>query len=454
MLVIISDTHLTDGTSGRTVRAGAFRIFAQELSDMAYDASKRAGGRYEPIRELHLVLLGDILDVIRSTQWLNDTVRPWDDPQSSQFIGKISSITEKILSNNSESLEIVKSFKDGRTITIPPATSDGKPAEVGWNPDAEGRIPVEVHTYYMVGNHDWFYHLPGPAYHALRHRIIQTLGLDNSPDAPFPHDPAEFSQTPAFLRLERAYAQHSIFARHGDIYDPANYDGDRNKSSIGDAVVVDLIDKFSPTVRAELGAAVPADFIEGLKEIDNIRPISDIAAWLDGLLQRTCPDPFVAKSVKKVWNQLASEFFEIPFVKNHPKSNSMKWAQDLTSRLSLHTLSKLVRKFGGLFRSKDHPNYSNALLEPAFLLRNARCIVYGHTHQYVLVPLEVSITPGGTFNQVYINSGTWRPYHQLAKQSPKDEQFVPYQLMTYLAFYQDDERGGRHYESWSGALGE
>jgi hypothetical protein len=34
MLVIISDTHLTDGSSGRTTRAGAFRVFAHRLRDL------------------------------------------------------------------------------------------------------------------------------------------------------------------------------------------------------------------------------------------------------------------------------------------------------------------------------------------------------------------------------------------------------------------------------------
>ncbi len=454
MLVILSDTHLTDGSSGGTVHAGAFRLFAQELGDLAYDASKREDGRYEPIKELHLLLLGDILDVIRSTQWLDDPVRPWDDPQSDAFTRKITAITQKILSNNRESLAILKNFKDGRTITIPPATPDGTPAEVGWNPESEGRVPVDVHTYYMVGNHDWFYHLRGPAYDDLRREIVQAMGVDNPADMPFPHDPKEFSQSEAFRRLAAAYTQHAVFARHGDIYDPNNFDGDRDQSSIGDAIVVDLVDKFSPAVQAQLGGAVPEEFIRGLREVDNVRPLSDVAAWIDGLLRRTCPDPLVAKQVKRVWNQLAAEFFKIPFVKKHPKIGRVKWAQSLTSGWSLNLLSWLVRKFGGWIPSSDVPDYKNALQEAAFLDRSARSIVYGHTHQYVLTPLEVSTTPQGTLNQVYINSGTWRPYHQLAKHYPQEEQFMPYQLMTYLAFFQGDERAGQRFETWSGALGE
>ena len=54
MFVIISDLHLTDGTSGETIREGAFRAFRERLRDLAYDASWRANGKgkYQPIDEL------------------------------------------------------------------------------------------------------------------------------------------------------------------------------------------------------------------------------------------------------------------------------------------------------------------------------------------------------------------------------------------------------------------
>ena len=44
--------------------------------------------------------------------------------------------------------------------------------------------------------------------------------------------------------------------------------------------------------------------------------------------------------------------------------------------------------------------------------------------------------------------------HTLAQREPRDEEFVPHYVMTYLAFFKAGERGGRHFESWSGALGE
>ena len=67
MLVIISDLHLTDGTGAATISPGAFDIFAEQLHDLAASASWRVDGSYRPLERIDLVLLGDVLDVIRSS---------------------------------------------------------------------------------------------------------------------------------------------------------------------------------------------------------------------------------------------------------------------------------------------------------------------------------------------------------------------------------------------------
>ncbi len=58
MLVIISDLHLTDGTSGASLPAGAFEIFGERLRDLARRASYRADGSYRPIERLDLLAVG------------------------------------------------------------------------------------------------------------------------------------------------------------------------------------------------------------------------------------------------------------------------------------------------------------------------------------------------------------------------------------------------------------
>lgn len=51
MIVFISDIHLTDGTSGETIKEGAFEKFAMYVRDMAKKAEAK---------NLEIVLLGDI----------------------------------------------------------------------------------------------------------------------------------------------------------------------------------------------------------------------------------------------------------------------------------------------------------------------------------------------------------------------------------------------------------
>ena len=84
----------------------------------------------------------------------------------------------------------------------------------------------------------------------------------------------------------------------------------------------------------------------------------------------------------------------------------------------------------------------------------ARYVVYGHTHHHEIVPLDAMTRNGRRFEQVYFNAGTWRRVHRLARSSRSGRAFVAYDVMSYLAFFKDDERKGRPFACWSGALGE
>lgn len=456
MLVFISDLHLTDGTSGQTVKPGAFKLFRERLRDLAYDASWRADGRYRPIERLDIVLLGDILDVVRSQTWLAGRVRPWTaDRNSPAFEARVGQITDDILRHNKASLDCLKSLQRRNVITVPRATRMGTPKKVRREPNAPDRVPVAVRLHYMVGNHDWFYHLPGGAHNAIRKRIVDAVGLSNDPDTPFAHDPDE---SPAIADICR---QHRVLARHGDVFDPFNYEGERDASSLGDAIVVELLNRFPAAVAAETGSDLPRECLEGLKEIDNVRPLLVIPAWIDGLLRRTCPDRRQAKRVKAIWDGLADEFLRLDFVRQrdkwfqlHDLADRLEWALKFSKGVSLRSLARLLAWWSELTGGKDDSFEQNAFSERVFRNRTAKCIVYGHTHRHKIVPLDSSHTSKGLLDQVYLNSGTWRRVHEPARWKPKEQEFYGYHLMTYLAFFQDDERGGRVFESWTGALGD
>jgi len=453
MLVIISDLHLTDGTSGTTISARAFKIFRERLREMAYEASWRDGGAYQPIKQIDLLLLGDILDVIRSSKWLDDTVRPWDNFESSDFIQKVQKINADILAENDLSFEILRGLSSNNNklrITLPPADGNGNVAKTGFEPDAKGRIPVEVNIHYMIGNHDWFYHLKGDEYNKMRKSIVDAMGLVNDPNEPFAHDPDESST------IAKLLSDHDIYARHGDIYDPFNYEGNRDASSLGDAIVIELLNRFPVEVKKQLGDQLPEELLNGLNEIDNVRPLLLIPVWVDALLDKTCASqPDTAKKVKKIWNNLATEFLKLEFVRSRDKwwnpldaVDKLEIGLKISNKLSFDKIADTIKWFMKRRKTSGDTYHEYSLEEQAFKDKKS-FIVYGHTHHAEVVPLDSNTNK----DQIFINSGTWRAVYEMAKSNTKTPKFVDYKVMTYLAFYRDGERRGRRFEVWSGSLG-
>lgn len=448
MLVIISDLHLTDGTGGATISSGAFELFAERLQEMALSASRRVDGRYRPIERVDLVLLGDVLDVIRSSRWLSaGEIRPWSDPQRPEFIDAVTQITAGILRQNEASLAVLRRLATEHALVLPPADSLGQPV-AGETPQ-----PVDVKIHYLVGNHDWFFRLPGPGYDLLRQSLVRHLGLANRHDQPFPHDPNESDE------LLEALRRHKVFARHGDVFDPFNFEGDRCASSLGDAIVVELLNRFPWEVERELGDDLPDAACAGLREIDNVRPLLLAPVWVDGLLERTCSLPEMRKRVKQIWDRLADRFFELPFVRRRDTWNPndmvdrMQRVLKFSRRLSVGWAADLLEFVNGLRGGRGESYAVHALAEQDFRNRRARHVVYGHTHWAENVPLDASYAEGFVLNQSYFNSGTWRRTHRQTILSPNEHEFLPSDVMTISAFYQGDERKGRPYETWSGSLG-
>ncbi len=448
MLVVVSDLHLSDGTTGATISPGAFGIFAERLGQLATAASWRADGRYQPIEGIDLVLLGDVLDVIRSARWLTCSgVRPWDNPHAPEFVEQVGQITGDILQYNAGALSVLRRLAADGGVTVPPALQTAKPAVDGQ------RQPVPVRIHYMVGNHDWFYHLPGPNYDALRRTLVEQMGLANRSDRPFPH---EITESDELLQTMR---RHKVIARHGDLFDPLNFEGDRDASSLGDVIVIELVSRFAAEVEAGLGNELPAATVVGLREIDNIRPVMLIPVWIDGLLQRTCALPAMRKRVKTVWDRLADEFLAIDFVRQRDTwspfdlVDGLERALKFSKRLSIGWASSIVEWLDKVCGSWGASYYRHALTEQDFRNRRAKHVVFGHTHQMETVPLDASYAEGFVLDQMYFNSGTWRRVHRRTQLAPGEHEFIASDVMTYLAFFQDDQRKGRPYETWSGTLG-
>lgn len=453
MLVIISDLHLTDGTTGRTVSDDAFRDFALRLRTIAMDASFRSSGVYEPITHCDIILLGDILDQIRSTKWNReakgdpDYARPWHDPTSNAVINKVNVVTKAILSHNTQSLQIMRGLSE-IGIKIPP------PANRQPDYAADEKAVVEVRIHYMIGNHDWFLHVDHPAYETLRQEIVREMGLANPPGI-FPHELSEYPQ------LQEICRQHRVYARHGDIYDAFNYNPDigRDAGTLGDAIVVELLNRFPVAVWRRLGDVIPTTFLQGLNELANVRPSLIVPVWVDGLIRQHELDQDMTKRLKLIWDDLADEMLALPFVRDQDswlpfdKVDFLQLTLHFASGINFSTAAEAAifiqdRIWGGASSFAQR-----ALEEATFRNQQAQYVIYGHTHHPEVIPLYTEMRGDQRFDQLYFNSGTWHPFHSMTIHNPFETRFIHYQAMTYVSFFRYDERGNRPFETWSGTLG-
>ncbi len=456
MLIIISDLHLTDGTCGKSISAAAFRLFVERLRELVWRASYRKDGSYRPLEEVDLILLGDILDVQHSTLWLKhkdgtpNKARPWTDSKDPEFRRTLQEITTDILANNAEAVALLKGLSTpGAFLNLPPANRWGEPAKLTLQ-----KIPVKVNIHYMVGNHDWPYHLPNSDFNPIRQQVIEAMGLANRP-APFPHQSKE---SPA---LDDVLARHGVYAQHGDLYDEFNYDKakGRDHAALGDAFAVEVINRFPVLVEEEMKDELPPDMLTALRELINVRPALATPLWISSQLRRNNIPEAQQRKLKAIWDDLGHDFLKLPFVRAADKKrlkpdlvDGLEALFTLTDALSFKTLDSLVLWIRKRFSADELTLSQHALKEEAFINHRAQFIVYGHSHHHEVVPLDFMPGLRESGGQMYMNSGTWHTYFDLAIHKPEEQKFVPYQVLTYLTYYKGDEHRGRRFETWSSSF--
>ena len=454
MLAIISDIHLGDGTTASSISPAAFDLFSNRLNESARYASFRRDGTYRPIERLDLLLMGDILDPLHSTLWLNTApgtvnyTRPWTDTNSPAFASTLAETTQAILDVNRESLETLRRCGNGEVVRLPPATARGE-----LDAESKERIPVPVRIHYMVGNHDWYYRLPGSAFDEIRKAIIESLGLCNDP-SPFPY---ELEEQPALQEILQSY---QVFARHGDYYDKFNFNREagRNHATLGDVFTMDVCNRYPVEVQKRYGDELPAGVIDSLRRITNVRPALATPLWISGQIRAHAKSAALESELKEVWDELCDQFLQLDFVREQDKAfkldivDVLELVLKISKRTSFQTVDDLVIWAHKKLHDDGRSLTESALKEPAFLDNSARFIVYGHTHQHEIVPLDSDGEPPNERNQFYINSGTWRSYYDLVVKDIREQKFARYQTFTYLTFYKDGERLGKEFEAWSGAF--
>ncbi|MDD9948309.1 MAG: hypothetical protein OXU48_02115, partial [candidate division Zixibacteria bacterium] len=202
-------------------------------------------------------------------------------------------------------------------------------------------------------------------------------------------------------------------------------------------------------------------FIEGLRELDNVRPLAAASVWVDVLLHEHGVSPMQAGKVKDTWNNLVDDFLGLDFIRDQGSTynpfesvDQLEYALRFTRDVPLGLSGALGAWWNRVTGDSADSYFAHAAREKAVEDHEARFVVYGHTHHHEIVPLDVAPGNGRRGAQVYFNAGTWRRVHHLARASRSGRAFIAWDVMTYLAFFKGDERKGRPFACWSGALGE
>ena len=449
MLVVISDLHFVDGTAGNhNLPTSAFKdVFMSDIVALA---------KRKDAKELKLVLLGDIVDLVRTTQWFD--VAPADRPWGANGLADIElpradSATER------KCLDILGRLpEDGDRNRVPQQSILGRnwdtfaffrdfPNAVRNAADSGASIDVEL--VYVPGNHDRLCNL----YPAVRDELQRQLGLSTSPAAVERGADDSWWYRDHFLD-----PNYAVWARHGHQFDPFNFGGgsDHSRSghlqaTIGDVIACEFASKLPHTLeemrRRSDDSSITREFIERVQEIDLVRPASAIVEWLYYRLRSDAPHK---QALDRAFDHVFLSLLDIPFVQNWRsrqtfvddvvRALSSRWLRWLPRLLTRLDAERLLRLFLGVARGRSNVE-QDAFARAAYdedVWRNnpdVSFIVYGHTHAALSQTLAIEQGREVT----YFNTGTWRERVHRSIAFDRDPDFAKIKHMSYAVFYKADE---------------
>jgi len=353
-------------------------------------------------RPAALCFVGDLFDIVRSPRWFEGRTRPYHEP-SPAVIATIEAITAATLRREELFFAAIR-----------------QRVESG-----------ELEVHYVLGNHD----------RLLRYAPVARAAIWKALTG---------QQRQVEFHNELEFPDHNVLAYHGHVGDAINT-SPSGSATIGDAIGSELIVRFPKEVRAVVGDA-PAE----LDDIDDVRPIYAVPAWVrrQGLVRRDLLGP-----VGSTWSGLVEEFFAKPFVKEWMLEKRRRLGFDTGKKLKL-LLELSTKKIMGrahdqritqIYKLLQHSFDGKMSRRGALELsrrRHLQYVVNGHSH-------FASMQPLGHINgksAVYFNTGTWRTVHQIGHDSRGRPSFLPYDAMSYLVFFPTADNLGRDYEWWTGAM--
>jgi UDP-2,3-diacylglucosamine pyrophosphatase LpxH len=446
MLIVFSDLHLTDESTAGNVHASAFERLSEEIQDAA---------EQKAARELHVLLLGDIFDLVRTAWWhqqedagkLNTADRPWNgtlDPATGMNadLGKVEPQFRQVLKGilQTESSQALLALLNGL-------------------PRPGGQRPAVT---YVIGNHDRVLHNFPSLQDQLRSRLPK---VDLT-----------------FARSYRSEA-YATLARHGHEWDAdchgweflrkvlargtnvGRFDEPAYRvMAIGEVITAELMSGLIHRVQRKLDRSSPEDreFVASLQEVNNLRPFTAVFEWIAWLvrdqrdryakylelLRLALRDSLAAtleSSLARRWDKLKADWVLSGDVTDH-----LSRAYLIVKQRSGLRLLEGLRPVLGLYQSAAKRLLPGDDLDP--LAEGARqefasidpdsgglqYVLYGHTHEARQDCFRGF--PDGRA-QLYVNTGTFLPFIDRAHGG---HGFWTAQRMTYAFLFRDEEdRRGR-----------
>jgi len=447
MLVFISDLHFVDGSAGEhNPPTKAFDYFFEDLVSIA-------GKESNQIKEIKIVLLGDVFDLLRTEKWFpfDENERPWGYDEAA-----IEKHAQEILAgilSHPENSQTFLTIRDGV-----------KSLKDRCQQFAQCRLESDPRLFYIPGNHDRLVN----KYSSLRVEVCKCLGIPRDQ-----HNPAN-----PFLHAHEDL-RYGAFGRHGHEFDIFNYESgasytlpDYERVPIGDPITTELVARLPYEVDLYLrGQGIPLNERKPIKarlqEIENVRPLSAVIEWLLYQVQQE-EAPVVKQAIESAINKSIHLFNGLNYVKlwyerhdrwDNPidEADKIQTFLFLLEKLKLPALDELLHlldrvKETGFFMTDDLRKAAPqelSRLDPRF-----RYVVYGHTHEPLVAALRSDPPLAGDsrpLEKIYLNTGTWRSRYY---EADEDRSFMSWKNMTYIIFYREDERIGRKadFETWTGTL--
>lgn len=424
MIVVLSDLHFQDtATSGpaqsptANVTPAAFDQLWRQLEVMA----ERAGAS-EP---LTVVLNGDILELLRSEQWLEDGSRPYNfaGPLHEPALRTAARIGSAVLRENERALLALRGRGDAQFV-------------------------------FVYGNHDRL--LRHDALAGVRARFAELLGskvrfVDGYRDERH----QLVVQHGHELDWTCSEYQHARLFEGRDARDPAL----RMHAPLGDWVALEIGTRLpylawqmlsSEDARwSEISPPLRQDLYTRLVHLDDLRPPGEVLRWLtrpgqlDELSARAGEAAALTRFLGDLMNELVTAAMPHidPWLEAHGRPLFDRIALGAvallgSTKFTASTLPTVMEKIHAYLTAQDKPW---ELLQSLEEWRDPRCVYFtsGHTHHPMTLPLR-----GSHGSAWYVNTGTWR---KRIVRSPLDaDAYGAVKQIAFAVFYDREEANRAH----------